>query len=221
LADLNVIDRIFTAQQAAGAATDAAIATTDEAIAKLKPKIEATLDDGVQNKLSQDFATLADEAIAVRQKVDTARGDLAKRQREQTAAQQVVDAHEEYVKQQLDALNDLPGHEGDLAKLLKQQQTDLQTAFDAGNVRKAYVLLLELTATRNELDRLRQPGHEQALLKGYVTGSAELATKRDDLVTKRDAAVAQQDALTQAIAELKTFQEMRPKRLQGFWDYKD
>lgn len=217
-ADLTAIERIATAQQAATADADTAIKAADKTIANLRPKVEATLDDDVETKLKQAFQDLNNDGAAAQQKVGDAREELSKRQRDQVNVQQATGAQAEVVQQQLAALTALPARKASLTKDFTRQQAELQGAYDSGNVRKAYILLLELSATRDELERLQQPAYEEGLVQAHTAATTDWGAKRADLEKKDQAVAEQQSALGQAVGEQKTFESGRAARLQKIWN---
>jgi septal ring factor EnvC (AmiA/AmiB activator) len=217
--DLTAINRVITDQQAAATAADDAIAEADAIIGNIAPKIVATLDDQVEKQLGDAFKALIEEGIQAQDEVTYARGELEKANGEQAAAQQAVEAQEATVKQQRDAVAALPGSKSALVKDLKQQQAALDTAFKAGDVRKAYVLLREFAATRDTLDRLRRPEYEQHLVDAYVGSAGDLEERRGKLAASQAEAAKKKTALDDASTRLQAFQGGRAKRLQEIWSY--
>ena len=218
-ADFTAVSRIIADQQAAGTAVDDAITQANEVVGNLRPKIEATLDDQVEKQLSDAFDGLIGEGRQAQEDVTDAQGQLGTALAEQATAQGAVDAQEETVKQQRAALSALPGLKNALAKDLKQQQTALEAAFKAGDVRKAYVLLLELTNTRDHLDTVQKPEYEQELVDTYVGGTEELEKRRGELAIKQGEAAKKKTDLDAATARLQKFQAERARRLQEIWTY--
>jgi hypothetical protein len=219
LADFTALDKIASDQQGQKVAVDKAISDADDALHDLEPMIDATLDAAARTKLKDRFDTLNNGLRAEQQAVDDAIAQLNTRQNDQADAQVAADRQAEIVKQRLAAITQLPATKRDLTGLLQKQQSDLHTAITAGNMSKAYVILLVLQSTRAQLYELQQDAYEQRLAQQYVDAEQTLEDKRGDLVRKREATLNQQDALAKAKDDLKTAKDGYDAGLTKLWAY--